>query len=109
MKSAFDTQTSYEPPRTFPSPLRVYRIAAGFTQEGLAERAGITRVTISALERGEHVPQLATARALAAALDCGPDELFPPDDGHRAADEARTKDGADAVRKNMAPTPRKRY
>ena len=77
MKSAFDAQTSYEPLRTFPSPLRVYRVARNFTQSELAERAGITRVTVGALERGEHVPQLATARALATALDCDPDKLFP--------------------------------
>lgn len=99
METASATQTDYESPRTFPSPLRVYRVARNWSQSDLAERAGITRVTVGALERGENVPQLATARALAAALETQPDELFPPDNGNRAADEARNEAGPTQVTK----------
>jgi putative transcriptional regulator len=87
MTVATDTKPEYEQPPTLPSPLRVYRVARNLTQAELAERAGVARITVGALERGENVPQLGTARALAAALGCDPDELFPPDDGYREADE----------------------
>lgn len=54
---------------SFGSRLRHFRQAAGFTQEELAARAGLTPNAISALERGEHrYPYPATVRALAAAL-----------------------------------------
>ena len=104
MEAASDTQTSYEPPRTFSSPLRVYRVARNWSQSELAERAGITRVTVGALERGENEPQLATARALAAALGVSPDELFP-DDGNRAHESPDEQRGR-RKSPNMTPTPR---
>ena len=77
MEAASDTQTSYEPPGTFPSPLRVYRVARNLTQAELADRAGITRVTVGALERGENVPHLGTAQRLAEVLGVEIGELFP--------------------------------
>lgn len=61
-----------------PTPLRVYRVAAGLTQAGLAARAGLTRITVSALERGENAPRLATAQALSRALNTDVSALFPP-------------------------------
>ncbi len=48
--------------------LKLYRIDAGLTQEALAERAGISRRGIQALERGESKPQKDTARRLVTAL-----------------------------------------
>lgn len=49
--------------------LKHYRVAASLTQEELAEGAGVSRLTISALERGvRHVPHKDTLRRLAAAL-----------------------------------------
>jgi predicted ATPase/transcriptional regulator with XRE-family HTH domain len=49
--------------------LRHYREVAGLSQEGLAERAGMTAKGIGALERGERQrPQPHTLRQLAAAL-----------------------------------------
>jgi transcriptional regulator with XRE-family HTH domain/tetratricopeptide (TPR) repeat protein len=49
--------------------LRRYRRAAGLTQEALAERAGLSALTISALERGvKHTPRNATVSLLAEAL-----------------------------------------
>jgi membrane protein implicated in regulation of membrane protease activity/DNA-binding XRE family transcriptional regulator len=53
--------------------LKRYRVAAGLTQEELAERAGLSVRAISDLERGLHrSPQRETVQLLAAALDLAP-------------------------------------
>jgi len=55
--------------------LQRYRAAAGVSQEELAERAGLSRRSISDLERGERrLPHVATVRRLAAAMDLNPDD-----------------------------------
>jgi DNA-binding XRE family transcriptional regulator len=59
------------------SPLLVYRTAARLTQRELAELAGVAPETISNAERRRHRPQRLTARALATALGCEVEELFP--------------------------------
>jgi predicted ATPase/class 3 adenylate cyclase len=48
--------------------LKDYRLAAGLTQEALAEQAGVSARNIQNLERGENKPLKDTARRLAAAL-----------------------------------------
>ena len=56
-------------PLTFAALLRHYRMAAGLSQEALAERAGLSVRAISDLERGERRrPYLHTVQQLAAAL-----------------------------------------
>jgi tetratricopeptide (TPR) repeat protein/transcriptional regulator with XRE-family HTH domain len=55
--------------RTFGDQLKQYRRAAGLTQEMLAERAGYSTVYVSMLERGQRLPLVATADALADALE----------------------------------------
>lgn len=58
--------TPYEPLGDL---LRRHRRAAGFTQEELAERAGVSDDTVSNIERGQrHVPRKDTLRLLAEAL-----------------------------------------
>ncbi|HET8629097.1 MAG TPA: helix-turn-helix transcriptional regulator, partial [Thermomicrobiales bacterium] len=53
--------------------LRRHRLAAGLTQEGLAERAGISARAVSDLERDRaRVPYEATIALLVAALDLSP-------------------------------------
>ena len=47
-----------------------YRKAAGLTQELLAQRAGLHRVTIASYESGIQDPGLAIVRRLAGILDC---------------------------------------
>src|SRR5438132_1149967 len=59
-------------PAPFGSLLRDLRLAAGLTQERLAELAGLGRRTIQSLERGEGLPQRASARRLAGALALAP-------------------------------------
>ncbi|WIG57533.1 MAG: hypothetical protein OJF49_000277 [Ktedonobacterales bacterium] len=56
-------------PRSFGDLLRRYRVAAGLTQEELAERAGLSRRAIGALETGERLsPHRETITLLANAL-----------------------------------------
>src|SRR5262245_24278742 len=54
--------------------LRGHRRAAGLTQEGLAERAGLSRRGVQHLEAGDARPYPATLEALAAALALGPED-----------------------------------
>jgi predicted ATPase/transcriptional regulator with XRE-family HTH domain len=69
--------------------LRRYREAAGCSQEALAERAGLSKNAIGALERGERRhPHPDTIRRLAAALDLGQAER------ERLVAAARTTRGA---------------
>lgn len=56
--------------------LRGARIAAGLTQEALAQRLGVVKQTIGNYERGEREPDLATLRAIAAALGVTPADLL---------------------------------
>jgi putative transcriptional regulator len=61
--------------------LRVQRAVLGLTQADLAERAGITRASVNAIEGGRMVPSILLALRLARALEVRVDELF------RLADE----------------------
>jgi non-specific serine/threonine protein kinase len=61
----------------FGAALRRRRLAAGLTQEALAERAGLGVRTLQGLEEGEHRPRRATLRRLAAALGLGSDPASP--------------------------------
>ncbi len=61
---------SAESTSSFAEQLRRLREAAGLTQKELAERAGLTRDAIGALERGlRRRPYLHTVRTLSVALD----------------------------------------
>jgi predicted ATPase/DNA-binding XRE family transcriptional regulator len=58
--------------------LRAHRVAAGLSQERLAERAGLSLRGISDLERGaRRAPRLETVRMLCAALNLGQEECVP--------------------------------
>src|SRR5215471_21079394 len=53
--------------------LRRFRLRRGFTQEDLAEQAGVSRATIASLEQGQRShPHVRTVSALADALQLGP-------------------------------------
>lgn len=75
--SAFATENRTRVGHKARPPLFIYRTALGFTQRELAEKAEVAPETISNVERGIHLPQRATARALAIALDVPVEELFP--------------------------------
>lgn len=56
--------------------LQQLRLQRGLTQDQLAERAGTERSHISALERAEKGPALATIFSLAAALEISAGEMI---------------------------------
>jgi len=58
------------------SQVRERRVAAGLSQQELAERAGLTRQAVSAIEAGRYLPNTAVALRLARALGCPVEELF---------------------------------
>ncbi len=54
------------------------RIARGWSQQQLAERAGLSRAGISAIEAGRLAPSVTAALALSQALDSTVEQLFAP-------------------------------
>ena len=60
---------------SFAALLKRQRLAAGLTQEALAERAGLSAKAVSDLERDPaRTPRLGTVTLLADALGAGPEE-----------------------------------
>ncbi len=57
--------------------IRVLRAQRSMTQEALARRAGVSRVTVNRVERGKYIPDGVTILRLAAALECPATALFP--------------------------------
>jgi predicted ATPase/transcriptional regulator with XRE-family HTH domain len=83
--------------------LRQRRLAAGLTQEALAERAGISAKAISDLERDpDRTPRLDTIGLLADALGLGPGERA----GLLAAARPQSQRGAERAMAIRAPIPR---
>jgi transcriptional regulator with XRE-family HTH domain len=68
------TPQSNEAATEFGALLRRHRQAAGLTQEGLAEHAGLSARGLQCLESGARHPYPATARRLAAALALSPEQ-----------------------------------
>jgi len=66
--------------------LRVQRAIRELTQADLAERAGITRASVNAIEGSRMIPSILVALKLARALDVSVDDLF------RLSGEERAKD-----------------
>jgi molybdate-binding protein/DNA-binding XRE family transcriptional regulator len=56
--------------------VRARREAAGMTQGGLAERAGLSRQSVNAIEAGRATPGVDVALRLASVLKCAVEELF---------------------------------
>lgn len=56
--------------------LKTARIAMDFSQEALAEQAGLERKTINRIENGHFSPSVDSIFRLCKALDVTPSELF---------------------------------
>lgn len=56
--------------------LKIYRTQVNFTQEELANRAGVTRQTIIAIEKGKYIPSLELAFKLAKIFKVKIEEMF---------------------------------
>ena len=61
------------------SSLSTYRLKAGLTQADLAERVGVTRQTIIAIEKGSYSPSVKLALMLARVFSCRVEDLFHHD------------------------------
>jgi len=60
--------------------IRRYRELAGYSQEELAEKAGISLPFLGALERGEKWPSPSTLAGVAHGLGLNPHDLMKPED-----------------------------
>lgn len=56
--------------------LKDYRITAGYTQEQLADKLGVTRQTINAIEQGKYQPTLYLAWQCAKLFKVPIEQLF---------------------------------
>ena len=52
------------------------RIARGWTQEQLAQAAGVSRQSINSIERNRYVPSLELALTFARIFSCPTDQIF---------------------------------
>ena len=63
--------------------LRVLRAERGWSQADLADRLGVSRQTINAIETGRYDPSLPLAFGIARAFGKLIEEIFEPEDLHR--------------------------
>jgi transcriptional regulator with XRE-family HTH domain len=70
-----------DPRQQFGWRLRELRVARGYSQEELADRAALDRTYISGIERGRRNVSLLNIWRLAAALDTAPATLLEPPAG----------------------------
>jgi putative transcriptional regulator len=56
--------------------IKVYRAIHNLTQENLAERVGVTRQTIHAIEKGKYDPSLDLAFKLARLFNANIEDIF---------------------------------
>lgn len=61
--------------------LPLLRVERGWSQQELAERLGVSRQTVNALERGRYDPSLPLAFRVARLFDCRIEEVFTPEPG----------------------------
>ena len=67
--------------RPLPNRVKQRRQQCGWSQEQLADKSGISRAAVSAIEVHRLVPSVAAALALARAFHCTVEDLFGGDDG----------------------------
>jgi transcriptional regulator with XRE-family HTH domain len=84
-------------------PLRLVRLARGYSQTHLAERAGVDTSTISRLENGHQRAYRGTQQRLATALRWDSEDLFPNDDDRPGKAVEVTTTGGRA--RNVSRTP----
>lgn len=60
--------------------MRNARIKAGLSMEALAEKAGVSHVAIVKYERGQFLPNIATAHRIAMACGCKVDDFVKEDE-----------------------------
>jgi putative transcriptional regulator len=65
--------------------LKVFRAMHDLTQEQLAERVGVTRQTVIAIENDKYLPSLSLAFKLAKLFNVKIEDIFLYDEGDHAA------------------------
>ena len=63
-------------PQTITNRVKELRIALGWTQEQLAQAAGVSRQSINSIERNRYVPSLELALTFARIFSCPTDQIF---------------------------------
>jgi len=63
-------------------PIKVARAQLDLTQKELAEKVGISRQTMNAIEQGEYNPTIKLCRAICRVLGKSLDDLFWEDDSN---------------------------
>ena len=63
-------------PQTITNRVKELRIALGWTQEQLAQVAGVSRQSINSIERNRYVPSLELALTFARIFSCSTDQIF---------------------------------
>ncbi len=61
--------------------IKVYRAIHDLTQESLAEKVGVTRQTINAIEKGKYDPSLDLAFKLSRLFNTSIEDIFLYEDG----------------------------
>ena len=62
--------------QTIANRVKELRIALGWTQEQLAQAAGVSRQSINSIERNRYVPSLELALTFARIFACSTDHIF---------------------------------
>ncbi len=62
--------------QTITNRVKELRIALGWTQEQLAQAAGVSRQSINSIERNRYVPSLELALTFAQIFSCSTDQIF---------------------------------
>ena len=62
--------------QTITNRVKELRVALGWTQEQLAQAAGVSRQSINSIERNRYVPSLELALTFARIFTCSTDEIF---------------------------------
>lgn len=73
-------------PRPLPNHVKQFRVKHGWSQDQLAEQAGISRTAVSAIEINRLVPSVAAALSLAKAFGCRVEDLFGSEEIGQAAE-----------------------
>lgn len=61
--------------------IKVERAKQDMTQEGLAERIGVSRQTINSIEKGKYVPSTLLALKMATVFETSVNEIFDLEEG----------------------------
>lgn len=95
-----------ERPLSFGTLLRDFRLAAGLSQETLAERAGMSAGGISFLERGvRRAPYRDTVALLAAGLDLSPENRRLLEAAAARAPQPRKRQGSPRASRSTSRPP----